>query len=104
MMSITFELYRKSRDPKVLKEGPDDAHFWIKERTKKVSVFRLNENCLKAACYGFVRDVLGLPSSTYLRVMTCHYWVSPLRMSYWAWAFTTTDCYKCHAECATPYT
>ena len=100
MQSITFELYRKSRDPKVLKKGPDDAHFWITEKAKKTPVFSLSENCLKEACYRFVRDVLRLSPNAYLRIVTCHYWSSQLRTSYWAWVVTSTDCYKCHAECA----
>ena len=100
MMSITFELYRKSRDLKVLKEGPDDAHFWIKDKIKKVSVSCLSENCLKEACYKFVRDILGLTSTAYLRVVTYHWWSSQLRTSYWAWVSVPNACYKCHAEYA----
>ena len=100
-MSITFELYRKSRVPKVLKEGPDDANFWIKGKTKKVSVSCLSENCFKEACCRFVRDVLGLTSATYLRVVTYHWWSSHLRTSYWAWISVANECYKCHAEYAT---
>ena len=99
-MSITFELYRKSRAPKVLEEGPGAAHFWIKGMTEKVPVSSLSENCLKEACYRFVRDSLGLTSNTYLRVVTYHYWSSQFRTSYWAWVSVTNNCYKCHAECA----
>lgn len=99
-MSITLELYRKSRDPKVLKEGPENARFWIKDRVERVSVSSFSEGHLKGKCYEFIRKVLALKPNTYLRVVTCHYLLSRLRISYWAWAFTHTDCYKCHAECA----
>ena len=100
MLPITFELYRKSRDPKVLEEGPDGVHFWIKEKTRKVPVLCLRENCLKEASYRFVRDVLGLAPNAYLRIVTYYYWASQLRTSYWAWVSVANECYKCHAECA----
>ena len=99
-MDITFEFYRKSGDKKILAQGPENERFWVKAKVKKIPVSSLCEKHLKAKCYDFMRDVLGLKQNAYLRVRTCHYWNSPLRVSYWAWVLTSTDCYKCHAECA----
>ena len=100
IMRVAFEFYRKSRDKQILEEGPGNVHFWIKEKSKMMPVVSLRENHLKNACYRFCRDVLRLPTNAYLRVIRCHYWNSPLRVSYWAWVPTSRDCYKCHAECA----
>ena len=99
-MSITFELYRKSSSQKVLKEGPENARFWIKQSVKRVLVHSSSESYLRGECYKFVRDVLGLKPNVYLRVLTYHYWSSRFRTSYWAWVSVANKCYKCHAECA----
>ena len=99
-MNVTFEVYRKSSDKKILEEGPENVHFWVKAKVKKIPVSSLSESHLRAVSYTFLRDVLCLQQSAYLRVITCHYWNSPLRVSYWAWVFTSNSCYKCHAESA----
>lgn len=98
MLDITFELYAKSRDKAVLKDGPANVRFWVKKSSKKMSLLNFDEERLKENAYKFVRHVLELNSNDYLRVVTFHYWVSQLRVSYWAFVLTSNNCYKCHAE------
>jgi hypothetical protein len=95
---LSFELYAKNTDKRVLAEGPSNAKFWAKKSLKRRKIKNDDENSVLCEMRQFIQEELCLGPQADFSVHRVYYSCTSIRLSAWAWVLTAEDCYKCHAE------